>query len=465
MRMYDLITKKKRGQKLSGDEISAMINDYVKGVIPDYQMSAFLMAVCLKGMDAEETFALTKAMAASGDTVDLSPLAGKKVDKHSTGGIGDKTTLIATPTAAACNVVVAKMSGRALGHTGGTIDKLESIKGFRTELTRDEFFSVVEECSLSIIGQSGNLVPADKKLYALRDVTATVDSIPLIASSIMSKKLAAGNDAILLDVKTGSGAFMEKFEDALELAKTMTAIGAAAGKNTVALITDMSEPLGRAVGNSLEVMEAAAMMNGCGGAKDLREVSLALATNMIYLARKENAGEEKEFRPFDMGICYEMAKHALSFGRAFEKFCQMVKLQGGDEAMIRDLDKFPYAPCMLDIKADRAGYLGKFDAKTVGEAAALLGTGRETKDSEIDLTAGIFFHYKSGEAIMYGTPIVRLYASDEHKLKRAADVIKTTISVSSHEPPKRKMILARVTKNGVQHFVEQTNESGEVESD
>lgn len=313
MHMYDLITKKKHGKALTDEELAFLIDGYVRGDIPDYQMAAMLMAIWFSGMSDHETAVLTQVMARSGDMIDLSGISGKTVDKHSTGGVGDKTTLIACPIVAACGGKIAKMSGRGLGHTGGTVDKLASIPGYRTELSREEFFHTVETCGISLIGQSGNLAPADKKLYALRDVTATVDSIPLIASSIMSKKLAAGASAILLDVKTGSGAFMKTQEDAIRLAQTMVAIGEEAGRRTVALITDMDVPLGCGIGNSIEVAESAAVLRGEGPA-DLREVSLALAANMLYLIGK---GTEAE--------CRSLAEHAIEDGSALATLCRMVR--------------------------------------------------------------------------------------------------------------------------------------------
>ena len=332
MRMYDLITKKKHGEALTDAEIKFMIDGYVKGDIPDYQMSAMLMAIWFKGMNNHEIIELTKEMAKSGDMIDLSAIAGKKVDKHSTGGVGDKTTLIVAPIVAACGGKVAKMSGRGLGHTGGTVDKLESIPGYQTALDRDKFFDTVNKCGVSVIGQSGNLAPADKKLYALRDVTATVDSIPLIASSIMSKKLAAGSDCILLDVKTGSGAFMKTLDDSIKLAQTMVAIGEGAGRRTVALITDMDTPLGFGIGNSIEVMESMDVLKGHGPA-DLTEVSLQLAENMLYLVGKGTIAE-----------CRKMAEQAIADGSAFETFCQMVRAHGGDDSVVRAYSKFAKEP-------------------------------------------------------------------------------------------------------------------------
>ncbi|MBQ1914490.1 MAG: thymidine phosphorylase, partial [Selenomonadaceae bacterium] len=347
MRMYDLIMKKRNGGVLTDLEIEEMITGYVKGDVADYQMSAMLMAIWFNGMTDHETTQLTLVMARSGDMIDLSAIEGKKVDKHSTGGVGDKTTLIVGPIVAACGSRVAKMSGRGLGHTGGTVDKLESIPGFRTVLDRKEFFDTVNKCGISLIGQSGNLAPADKKLYALRDVTATVDSIPLIASSIMSKKLAAGSDCILLDVKTGSGAFMKTLEDSIKLAQTMATIGEGAGRRTVALITDMDTPLGNAIGNSLEVMESMDVLKGKGSA-DLTEVSLQLAANMLCLVGKGTPEE-----------CRRMAEKSIENGSAFETFCAMVRAQGGDDSVLRDYGRFPRAPFQKDILAEQDGYIVK----------------------------------------------------------------------------------------------------------
>ena len=387
MRMYDLITKKKHNEPLTDAEIEYMIDGYVKGDIPDYQMSSMLMAIWFNGMNDHEITELTKIMAKSGDMIDLSAIAGKKVDKHSTGGVGDKTTLIVAPIVAACGGKVAKMSGRGLGHTGGTVDKLESIPGYRTVLDRKEFFDTVNKCGVSLIGQSGNLAPADKKLYALRDVTATVDSIPLIASSIMSKKLAAGSDCILLDVKTGSGAFMKTLDDSIKLAQTMVNIGEGAGRRTVALITDMDTPLGYGIGNSIEVMESMDVLKGHGPA-DLTEVSLQLASNMLYLVGKGTPEE-----------CRKMAEKSIEDGTAFETFCTMVRAQGGDDSVLRDYDKFQKAPYTYDIVAEEGGYIEKQNAEEIGEVSVVLGAGRETKDSAIDFSAGIILHKKYGDKV------------------------------------------------------------------
>lgn len=440
MRMYDLIAKKKIGGVLTDEEIFFMVDGYVKNKISDYQMAAMLMAIWFKGMDSHEITELTKVMAQSGDMIDLSPIAGKKVDKHSTGGVGDKTTLIVAPIVAACGGKVAKMSGRGLGHTGGTVDKLESIPGYRTVLSREEFFNTVEKCGASLIGQSGNLAPADKKIYALRDVTATVDSIPLIASSIMSKKLAAGSDCILLDVKTGSGAFMKSLDDSIKLAQTMVTIGEGAGRRTVALITDMDNPLGYAVGNSLEVIESMEVLKN-RGPKDLTEVSLQLAANMLYLVGK---GEISE--------CRKMAEESLQNNSAFETFCAMVREQGGDDSVLRDYDKFAKAPYTLEVKANRAGFITHMDAEKIGITSVILGAGRETKESDIDFSAGLIIRKKYGEKILQGETLATLYTSDKNKLADAEKLYREAVEIGDAEPKKIPLIYARVEKDNVEIF-------------
>ena len=440
MRMYDLIMKKKHGEVLSEQEIQFMIDGYVKGAIPDYQMSAMLMAIWFKGMNDLEITELTKAMAKSGDMIDLSAIRGKKVDKHSTGGVGDKTTLIVAPIVAACGGKVAKMSGRGLGHTGGTVDKLEAIPGYRTVLDRQEFFDTVNKCGVSVIGQSGNLAPADKKLYALRDVTATVDSIPLIASSIMSKKLAAGSDCILLDVKTGSGAFMKTIDDSIKLAQTMVAIGEGAGRRTVALITDMDTPLGFGIGNSIEVMESMDVLKGHGPA-DLTEVSLQLAANMLYLVGKGTPEE-----------CRQMAERSIADGSAFETFCTMVKAQGGDDAVLRDYDKFAKAPYLADILAERDGYIVKMNAEEVGVTSVVLGAGRETKESNIDFSAGLILHKKYGDVVKKGDSLVTLYTSKEESLKEAGRMYREAVIIGDEQPAKEPLVYARVEKDKVEKY-------------
>ena len=438
MRMYDLIRKKRDGGALSAPEINEMIAAYVSGEVTDYQMSAFLMAVYFQGMTEEETLAMTLAVAHSGDMVDLSGIEGIKVDKHSTGGVGDKTTMIVGPIAAACGVKVAKMSGRGLGHTGGTVDKLEAIPGMRTALTRTEFFEVVNRTGLSVVGQSGNLAPADKKLYALRDVTATVDSIPLIAVSIMSKKLAAGNDCILLDVKTGSGAFMKTVEDSVALAREMVAIGENAGKKTVALITDMDIPLGHKIGNSLEVIEAVETLKGQGPA-DLSAVCRSLAANMLFLAGKGTPAE-----------CEEMVDEVIADGRALEHLVAMVTAQGGDAAVIRDPGKFPQAAYSCPVTARTGGYITNMDTESCGIASAMLGAGRETVDSVIDYTAGLIIHKKTGEYVNAGDVIATMYAADESLFAAARERYEQAVRIEGQNVPMKPLVYARVTRDAVE---------------
>ena len=442
LRMYDLIEKKKHGAALSKGEITEMVMRYVNGEIPDYQMSALLMAIYFKGMDAAETAALTQAMADSGDKVDLSAIAGRKVDKHSTGGVGDKTTLIAVPIVAACGGRVAKMSGRGLGHTGGTVDKLESIPGFRTSLSRQEFFDVVNACGAAVIGQTGNLVPADKKLYALRDVTATVDSIPLIASSIMSKKLAAGSDGIVLDVKTGSGAFMKTLDDAIALAQAMADIGELAGKRVVALVTDMDAPLGHAIGNAMEIIEAVNVLRG-NGPSDLAEVSLQLASNMLVLAGMGDGNLDE---------CRKLAERALSDGSALEQFCRMAELQGGDSSYLREPAKFRTAPFCEEVMAERDGFVTSMDAGRIGMASVILGAGRATKESTIDSSAGIMLCKKTGDAVRRGEPLARLYTSRQETLQEAGDAYRAAVAIGDARPAGRKLVYARVEYGKVERF-------------
>ncbi|MBR4383581.1 MAG: pyrimidine-nucleoside phosphorylase [Selenomonadaceae bacterium] len=439
MRMYDIIDKKKLAGSLTDEEINFVVKNFVDGKIPDYQMSALLMAIWFNGLDERELTALTTAMAHSGDMIDLSAIRGKKVDKHSTGGVGDKTTLIVAPIVAACGGKVAKMSGRGLGHTGGTVDKLESIPGYRTELSRQEFFDTVNSCGLSLIGQSGNLAPADKKIYALRDVTATVDSLPLIASSIMSKKLAAGSDCILLDVKTGNGAFMKNLDDAIKLAETMVSIGENAGRRTVALITDMDTPLGFGIGNSIEVAESMDVLKN-RGADDLTKISLELAANMLYLVDKGTLED-----------CRKLAEKSVADGSAFETFCKMVKAQGGDDSVLRDYDKFPKAPCAREIVADGDGFVAKMNAELLGKISVMLGAGRETKDSVIDFSAGIILRKKFGDEVHAGESLATLYCSDEKLFDAAEKNFRAAVEVGE-KPETRPLIFARVELNHTERF-------------
>lgn len=438
MRMYDLIAKKRDGGALNREELEYLIGGYVKGEIPDYQMSAFLMAVYFQGMTEEETSVMTELVAHSGDMVDLSPIEGIKVDKHSTGGVGDKTTLIVAPLAAACGVKVAKMSGRGLGHTGGTVDKLESIPGMRVDLSREEFFAAVEKAGVSVIGQSGNLTPADKKLYALRDVTATVESIPLIAVSIMGKKLAAGSDCILLDVKTGSGAFMKTVEDSARLAKEMVSIGERAGKRTVALITNMDIPLGNNIGNSLEVIEAVETLSGRGPA-DLTRVCLELAANMICLAGKGSLEE-----------CRELARQALEDGSGLKRLEAMVEAQGGEAAVLRDVNRFEKAKVVTEIKSPFSGYLTAMDTEMCGIASCLLGAGRETKESTIDYSAGIVLKKKTGDFVQEGDVLAAFYTGDASRVEGARTKFLQALSVGEEKPVEEPLIYARITKDGME---------------
>lgn len=437
MRMYDIITKKKYGIELSTDEIEFAINGYVKGEIPDYQMSALLMAIFFQGMTKKETVSLTECMAHSGDTIDLSEIEGIKVDKHSTGGVGDKTTLVVVPIVAACGVRVAKMSGRGLGHTGGTIDKLESIPGFDVSIPREDFINIVKKTGLCVVGQTGNLAPADKKLYALRDVTATVDSIPLIASSIMSKKLAAGADCILLDVKTGSGAFMKSVEDSISLAKVMVEIGWGAGRKCTALVTDMDIPLGYAIGNSLEVIEAVDTLRG-NGPKDFTECCLELSANLLVLAGKG-----------DYNQCLSQVKETIANGSAFNKLCEMVDAQGGDSGVLRDTKGFVSAPVIHEIRSPYCGYISAMDTEAIGIAAVMLGAGRETKDSAIDYSAGIILRKKTGDYVNKGDCLAVLHTADEAFIKNAQEHFLGALKVSDSTPEPKPLLYAKIEKDKV----------------
>ena len=435
MRMYDIIHKKREGGELTREELRFFVLGFTRGEIPDYQASALLMAIFFRGMTRRETGDLTLEMAGSGDRVDLSTLPGVKVDKHSTGGVGDKTSLIIGPIAAACGVTIAKMSGRGLGHTGGTVDKLESIPGLRTDIPRQEFFDIVKRTGLSIIGQSGNLCPADKKLYALRDVTATVESLPLIASSIMSKKIAAGADAILLDVKMGSGAFMKTLEDSRALAREMVRIGSQVGRQTVALITDMDMPLGRKIGNALEVQEAVEVLSGKGDHR-LRSLCLELSANMVYLGRQAETMEEARAK----------AVEAVRSGGALEKLRRMVEAQGGDPSYITNPEKFTISPACVEIAAPQTGYITRLDAEGCGLAAVELGAGRETKESLIDFGAGIVLLKNKGDRVEQGQPIARLYAQSEALCRRGEERFFQALEVGPEAPQTGPMILDRVAE-------------------
>lgn len=441
MRMYDIICKKRNGLELSEDEIKFMINAYSNDKIPDYQMSAMLMAIYLKGMSDKETSAMTMAMAQSGEIVDLSPIKGIKVDKHSTGGVGDKTTLIIAPIVAHYGVKVAKMSGRGLGHTGGTIDKMEAIPNLKTDIPQNKFFDIVNEVGASVISQSQNLAPADKKLYHLRDVTATVDSIPLIATSIMSKKIASGSDCILLDVKTGSGAFMKTLDDSIELAKKMVAIGENCGKKTIALITDMDIPLGKNIGNSLEIKEVIETLKG-NGPKDLTEISIKLAGNMLFMANKGTLEE-----------CFDMAKQAINSGSALNKLAEMVKAQGGNEQFILNPENFEEAKIKKPVLSDREGYISNMDTELLGIASSVLGAGRETKDDVIDFSAGIILEKKYGDYVKKGDVLAYMFTSDEEKIPNAQAKILQALQFENDEQKLKPLILAMVQKENVEKYV------------
>lgn len=403
MRMVDLIVKKQNGKELTTEEIQFFVKGYTDGSIPDYQASALAMAIYFQDMTDQERADLTMAMVNSGETIDLSAIEGIKVDKHSTGGVGDTTTLVLAPLVAALGVPVAKMSGRGLGHTGGTIDKLEAIEGFHVELSKDEFIKLVNRDKVAVIGQSGNLTPADKKLYALRDVTGTVNSIPLIASSIMSKKIAAGADAIVLDVKTGAGAFMKTDEDAVNLAKAMVRIGNNVGRQTMAVISDMSQPLGFAIGNALEVQEAIDTLRG-EGPEDLNELVLTLGSQMVVLAKKAETLEEARTK----------LQEVMKNGKALEKFKEFLSNQGGDASVVDDPSKLPQAAYKIDVPAKEAGVVSEIVADEISIAAMLLGAGRATKEDEIDLAVGIMLRKKVGDNVEKGEPLVTLYANREN---------------------------------------------------
>ncbi|URJ43731.1 pyrimidine-nucleoside phosphorylase [Paenibacillus polymyxa] len=420
MRMVDLIEKKRDGKELSTEEINFIIQGYTQGEIPDYQVSALAMSIFFKDMTERERADLTMAMVHSGDTIDLSAIEGVKVDKHSTGGVGDTTTLVLAPLVAALDIPVAKMSGRGLGHTGGTIDKLEAIAGFHVEISKDEFVDLVNRSKIAVIGQSGNLTPADKKLYALRDVTATVSSIPLIASSIMSKKIAAGSDAIVLDVKTGAGAFMKTVDDAKALAHAMVSIGNNVGRKTMAVISDMSQPLGLAIGNSLEVKEAIDTLRG-EGPKDLEELCMALGSQMVFLAGKAESLENAE----------EKLKEVIRNGKALEKFKEFIANQGGDASVVDHPERLPQAQYLIEVPAKQDGVVAEIVADEIGTAAMLLGAGRATKESEIDLAVGLMLNKKVGDAVQKGDSLVTIHANRED-VAQVLEKIYANIRIADH---------------------------------
>lgn len=432
MRMYDLIMKKRNGGVLSKEEIQYMVMGFTKGDIPDYQMSAMMMAIYFQGMNAQETLDLTMVMAESGETLDLSGIHGVKCDKHSTGGVGDKVSLILGPMAAAAGIPVAKMSGRGLGHTGGTIDKLESITGFKTTMEREEFIKQVNEIGIALVGQTAHLAPADKKIYALRDVTATVDNMSLIASSIMSKKLAAGADTIILDVKCGKGAFMKTLDDAEKLAKTMVQIGKGAGKNTIAIISDMNEPLGYAVGNALEVAEAVEVLQGNGEPR-LTQLCITLGAYMLYktgLCTKIEEGISK-------------MEEVLKDHSAYEKFLSFVSAQGGNVTELKDTQKLIHAHYIVEVNAPKSGYISAIDAEETGMAALMLGAGRETKESKLDYSAGFRLLKKTSDRVEKGECIALLYANEEEKILPAKQRFLNAVCISEN-PVKQEPLIKQV---------------------
>ena len=433
MRMYDIITKKKHGEELTDGEIRFFVDGYTRGEIPDYQASALLMAICLRDMSDRETATLTDAMSRSGEMLDLSEFGTLSVDKHSTGGVGDKTTMIVAPIVAAAGAKVAKMSGRGLGHTGGTVDKLESFPGYRTSLPPEEFMAQVRRIGISVIGQSGNLAPADKKIYALRDVTATVDSVPLITSSIMSKKLAAGTHSIVLDVKCGSGSFMKTPEDAERLARSMVRIGKLCGRRVAALITDMDIPLGKAVGNISEVKEAIATLRG-EGEPDLCEVCLSLSAAMLHLALGLTAEEARR-----------KAEETLVSGAAYRKFCEWIEAQGGDATLCTKPEKFPVAKYRREVKAARGGYITRMDTERIGLTGVTLGAGRARKEDAIDLTAGISIEKKRGDFVAAGDTLAVLFTSDESRLSAAGAEYLAAVTIGDEAPGHIPLVYKMIT--------------------
>ncbi|MFW5786711.1 MAG: pyrimidine-nucleoside phosphorylase [Halanaerobiales bacterium] len=429
MNTYDIIYKKREGEELSAEEIEYLISGYTEGDVPDYQMSAWAMAVFFQGMSARETAYLTTAMVDSGETVDLSPINGIKIDKHSTGGVGDTTTLVLAPLVSASGIPIAKMSGRGLGHTGGTIDKLESIPGIKVDLSRDEFINTVNEIGLSVIGQTANLTPADKKLYSLRDVTATVDSIPLIASSIMSKKIAGGADGIILDVKTGSGAFMQKLERSRKLARRMVDIGKEVGKKTRAVITNMDQPLGNMIGNALEVKEAISVLRG-EGPEDLRKLCLTLGANMLELAEKEN----------DFNKAYARLQKVIDKGQALEQFKRFIEGQGGDFSVIEEEELLPTAEYQIEVESPKEGYVEKINAREIGLSSVMMGAGRQTKEDDIDLAVGIELNKKVGDKVKSGESLAVLHLNQKKDLPQIKERVLHAYNISDEEIDKPAII-------------------------
>lgn len=429
MRAYDLIHKKRVGEQLSAAEIRFLVEGYTAGEIPDYQISAWLMAIFFQGMDAQETAELTMAMVESGERLDLSPIPGVKIDKHSTGGVGDTTTLVLAPLVAAAGVPVAKMSGRSLGHTGGTIDKLEAIPGFKTELTLAEFINNVNSIGVAIAGQTGNLTPADKKLYALRDVTATVDSIPLIASSVMSKKIAAGCEGIVLDVKSGEGAFLKSLEQSRQLARAMVAIGQEVGRRVMAVLTDMNQPLGRAIGNALEVKEAIKTLQG-NGPPDLEDLCLTLGANMLRLAGRVSAYQQG----------YRLLKGLLESGKALEQFGKLITAQGGDGRIVEDLNLLPMAQHIVAVRSKQSGYISSITASQIGLTAMAIGAGRSTKEDVIDPAVGVVLNKKVGQPVEKGEPLAFIHLNKQTGQEQALAGITNSFRISDEQPEQRGLI-------------------------
>lgn len=432
MRVFDIIKKKRDGYPLSKEEIDFFVSGYANGLIPDYQAAAFCMAVYFKGMSLEETTNLTLAIRDSGETLNFSAVNGIRADKHSTGGVGDKTSLVVMPIVASLGVKVAKMSGRGLGHTGGTVDKLESIPGFNTTIETDKFIKTVNDIGICIVGQSKNLAPADKKLYALRDVTATIDSMPLIASSIMGKKLAADDDVIVLDVKTGSGAFMKTVDDGKTLAEIMVGIGKMAGKKISALITDMDKPLGYAIGNALEVKEAIETLQG-GGGEDFKELCIELATEILYLSDK---GDREK--------CRILAENSIKDGSALNKFKEMVIAQGGNGKVVEDVSLLPTAKYSREVYANQSGYISNVNAEDYGLCALTLGAGRNTIEDKIDFSAGVVLNKKTGDRLEKGEVIATLYANNDTLFDKAESILVSATYINNERPCKKALVLARV---------------------
>lgn len=438
MDMYEIIKKKRDGNKLSNEEIKYFIENYTNGNIPEYQASALLMAIFFKKMNKDETLNLTKAMLKSGDQIDLSSIDGIKVDKHSTGGVGDKTTLVLAPMVAACGLPVAKMSGRGLGHTGGTLDKLESIENFSINLTKEEFIKNVNNIKVAVAGQTANIAPADKKLYSLRDVTATVDNISLIASSIMSKKLASGSDAIVLDVKIGSGAFMKDLDSAFELAKEMVDIGNGMNKDTVAIISDMDEPLGYAIGNALEVKESIETLKG-NGPEDLLELTLSLGSRLLLLGKKVETIEAGR----------ELLQNVIDNGDAFNKFKEFIETQGGNIKQIENPELLPKAEKIVDFRAKETGYITEMNAEEIGRCALILGAGRKTIESKIDMSAGIVLNKKKFDKVKKSEVIASLHGNSDEKLNEAISRMEKIIKISKKNIDKKQLIYGMVDKYGI----------------